>query len=331
MSSFFLFPVFSFALDVKFDAKAKLDSIKNSKPITKIKSLKKPKKEITYPKMVETVEQWREESKDIPIEQRKNYKKDEPQDKKYYVPNPTYRFERYNYPQGTRELNIEDIKKNLYSYPYYVADNSIHYIAYPRYYFFPEDNQISSEFYVEKLDMTKNKTRRILEYDHNAKKRIPIIDAGVKQYYKNLYRGLVLVDWSRDNKKLLIKEKVGSTLGGIYKTYLYVHFLSADEAPKDDSYTIKLNNLDNAIKNYYLDWQNTQLVKYRYDIEPLGFSYENDDVVVVLSYVLDKNNNKIFLGTWGYNIKTNETILMSKTNYSPNITINGLILRQTND
>ena len=280
------------------------------------------------PKMVETKQEWEAESKNVPLRYRELKQAEKEEDKNIIIPDAKYSFARYNYPQGTRELNIEDIKKNLYSYPYVVADTTVHFVAYPRYYFSPHLNQISSDFYVEKLDTSKNKTRRILEYNHKQELRTPVIEAGMYEGYPNLFRGLTLVDWSKDSKKLLIKETVGSTVNGLYKTYLYVHFM---ESEIQSGYTIKLTDFDEIIKTYFINWENKQIVKYRYDIIPLGFSAENDNLILALAYVLDKDNNKVFLGTWGYNILTNETILVSKTDYQPNISINGLILKQVLD
>lgn len=289
----------------------------------------KKKQPVQKQKMVETKQEWEIEAKNVPLSERNNETiEEEKSTKKYYQPTPHYVFEKYNYPQGKRQLNIEDVKKNLYSYPYIVSDINCHYVAYPRYYFSPDIKQISSNFYVEKLDTTKTKTKRILDYDHNQLERKAIIQAGTKETYPNLFNGLTLVDWSADSKKLLIKEQVGSTLNGIYKTYLYIHFLGNEN---QESYTIKLLDLDNAIKNYYLDWENLQLIKYRYDIEPLGFSADNDNLIIVLSYVYDKNNKKIFLGAWSYNCYTHEIILLSKTNTIYEISANGLILRRSYD
>lgn len=287
------------------------------------------KQEPKKTKMVETKQEWETEAADVPLSERPPYNNITiEQNKKIETPKPHYVFEKYNYPAGSRKINIEDVKKRLYSYPYVVADINCRYIAYPRYYFSGEYNQIFSSFYVEKLDTSKNKTKRILEYNHNSEIRTPIIEAGLKENYPNLFRGLTLVDWSHDSKKLLIKEQTGSLLGGIYKTYLYVHFLSENDK---NSYTIKLENFDNAIKNYFLDFENLQLIKYKYSLEPLGFSADNDNIIIVLCWAYNKDNKKVFLGKWGYNCSTNEILLLSKTDSSHEISLNGLILRQTYD
>ncbi|MBQ4646284.1 MAG: hypothetical protein IJB79_02935 [Candidatus Gastranaerophilales bacterium] len=294
---------------------------------SKAKATFKKKEPSPKPKMVETVQEWKQEAQNIPLEDREiKEEKQEIDSKKFHVPELKYTFEAYNYPHGKRELNLEELRKNIFYMPYLVADNGCRYVAYPYYYYSPDSNQISSNFYVEKLDTSKTKTKRILDYRHKQKERIPVIEAGTKEIYPNLFNGLTLVDWSADSKKLLIKEKIGSTFGGIYKTYLYIHFLESDIR---SGYTIKLDDFDEAIKNYFLDWENRQIIKYRYDIEPLGFSSKDDNVIFALCYVYDKDGNKIFLGTWAYDCIKRETSLISKTKFTPFVSINGLILKHS--
>jgi len=295
----------------------------------KFKNFFKKRKKQAPPKvrMVETVQEWLEKAENIPLEERKLEQQEKPKStKKYYYPTPHYIFEKYNYPQGHRELSLENIKKNLISYPYIVADKKCHHAAYSRYYYSPDANQISSNFYIAKLDTSKTKTKRILEYNHNQEERYPIIESGTKEIYPNLFKGLTLVDWSADSKKLLIKEKVGSAYGGIYKTFLYVHFMPTEIK---NGYTIRLTGFDEVLKDFYLNSQNVQLAKYRYDIEPLGFAQDNDDMVIVLCYVFDNNNNKILLGTWGYDIYENTATFLSSSSTKIPISANGLIIRES--
>lgn len=287
---------------------------------------KKKQPEQQKAKMPETKQEWLIEAQNIPLEDRKLEIIEPPKsDKKHYYPDVKYTFEKYNYPQGKRDFNIEMIKKNLNVNPIIVADITCHKVAYSQYYYSPDINQISSNFYIGNLDTSKNKTRRILAYNHKQETRTPIIEAGTKELYPNLFRGLTVVDWSADSKKVLVKERVGSTLGGIYKTYLYVHFLGDDI---NSGRTIRLDDFDETIKSYFLDLKNLQLVKYRYEFEPLGFSADNDDVIIILCYLYDKNNNRLFMGTWGYNCISKEVLLFSKNNASYPISLNGLILKR---
>lgn len=288
-------------------------------------SFKKKKIEPPKEKMPETVEQWELEAQNIPLNLREleGYTPNK-SDKKFYYPTPHFVFEKYNSPAGSREANIENIKKDLNLIPYIVTDSKFQYVAYPRYYFDAENNQISSAFFIEKLDTSKTRKNRLLNYIHNQQERMPVIESGTKKIYKNLFNGLALVDWSKDSKKVLVKEKTGSLLNGIYKTYLYVCFI--DDEGKISA--VKLDNFDRAIKNYFIDINNILLVNFRYDIYPLGFSAKDDNVIVAYCYVLDKNNKKIFLGIWGYNVLTNETILISKDMKKIDISANGIFLKQ---
>lgn len=278
------------------------------------------------PKMVETKEEWEVEARNIPIEERDIKNPSEQKDEKIIYPKPRYIFEKYNYPQGSREHDISEIKNRLIKTPTIVADNSCHWVAYTQYYYAPDINQISSNFYIGKLDSKKTKTKRILDYNHKTEERTPIIESGTKEIYPNLFNALVLVDWDKNSKKLLIKENIGSSYGGIYKTNLYVYIMPQEIAA---SKLLKLDNFEETVKNYYLNYENLQLAKYRYSIVPLGFSADNEDIIVVLFYTYDADNNsKVFLGTWGYNIFSGETILISRTNPSQEISANGLVLKR---
>ena len=286
----------------------------------------KKKQSEQIPKMVETVEEWETEAQNIPIEQRDNKNPTvQETDKKFHYPKAHYVFEKYNYPQGKRTHDISEIRNRLIKTPTIVADNSCHWVAYSQYYFSPDDNQISSNFYVGKLDTSKTKTKRILDYNHKTEPRKPIIESGTKETYPNLFNALVLVDWSNNSRKLLVKENIGSIYGGIYKTNLYVYFMPQEiKAGR----LVKLDNFEETIKHYYLNYENIQLAKYRYSIEPLGFSADNDELVIALFYSYDTSNNKVFMGSWAYNLITGETILISKENPSQEVSANGLVLRQ---
>ena len=43
----------------------------------------------------------------------------------------------------------------------------------------------------------------------------------------------------------------------------------------------------------------------------------------------DNDNNKIYLGTWGYDCLKRETILISKDDYTPRLSVNGLFLKHS--
>ncbi len=292
------------------------------------KNLKKKlkKQEAEKKKMVETSDEWKELAKNVPLNQRELKDVEYPKsDKNNYIPKPYYIFEKYNYPQGKREPDLTTLKKNLTLTGVLVTDSNVEVGAYVEYYFSPSSNQTSSALFVEELDTTRGKKDRIINFKPEQKERIPAIESGTDETYKNLFSALSIVDWSKDNKRLLVKEKIGSHFGGIYKTYLYVYYLAKNGK---ESYAAKLYDLDDTIKNYFRVYEKLPLEKYRYDIKPLGFSAAEDDIIILLCYVYDKQNNKVFLGTFGYDTITSEVMLLSKTDESNYISANGLILKQ---
>ncbi len=280
------------------------------------------KQPVQKTKMVETLEDWHTEAKNVPLEDRELKPQEEPKsDKKKYFPEPHYTFEKYNNPPGSRGYDIRFIKKNLVEHPIMVADINCKYVAYANYYYRADIDQIYSDFYVGKLDTKKTKTQRILDYNHRQLKRTPVLLSGFIEQYNHLFNGITLVDWSQDSNKILIKEQIGSTINGIYKTNIYVYFLKQDRI-------IKLSNFDNAIVNYYLDIKDVKLNHYRNEIEPLGFAADNDDLIIARYYVYDNEGKKIFLGLWGYDLEENKTMMLSSTNPSTSISANGLVLKR---
>ena len=287
---------------------------------------RKPKPPVKKEKMPETYQQWQQMAQDVPMEDRVlNVIKEPKSDKKHYFPEPHYRFEKYNSPQGTRDLNIQFIKQNLVSYPIIVADITCHYVAYPKYYYSSDIDMIYSEFYIGELDTSKTKTKRILDFNHKQTYKIPIIQSGVNEQYKNLFKGLTLVDWNRNSNKILVKEKVGSTLEGVYRTYLYVYFL-------DSKQTKKLSDIDSKLQKYYLSHEKLNLNNYLYEINPLGFTTDNDDVIAFHLFTFDKNTKeRFFMGTWVYNVVNNSMKLYSRENPSISVGSNGIVLKRVLD
>ena len=58
------------------------------------------------------------------------------------------------------------------------------------------------------------------------------------------------------------------------------------------------------------------------------FSYDNDNLIISYCYVLNNEGEKIFLGTWGYDLDTNEIILISRDSAQALVGSNGLVLKQ---
>lgn len=313
---------FVLALFLAINYAQALDLKKFKNPIKK-----KPKPEKI--RMVETEEEYKVQSQNVPVEQRQAETYKEPQTTKdYYYPKAKYRFERYNHPAGSKEADLSGIEHEPVIYSKLVADSECHYAAFSEYYYTPDINQISSNFYVTKLDTTKVKVKRFTEYNPLDGKKKLVLESGTKERYKNLFNSLTLVDWNKSANKLVVKEKIGSVYGGIYKTKIYVYYMEEDF---DKGYMVRLSDLDGAIKHYLSYVENINLDKYIYELSPLGFSADNDSLLVLNCYLYDKNNKRIFMGVWGYNCDTYETLLISRDNPSVDLSANGIILEQVVD
>ena len=282
------------------------------------------KKKQTLPKekMPETVQEWEEKAKSIPLYERKLEKIEEPKStKKKYYPEPNYIFEKYNVPSGSKDFDLRFLKKNLEVRPIVVTDNDFQYVAYSVYHYRADIDQIYSEFYIGELEKDKSRKKRILEFNELKNQNPPVITSGVDELYPRLFGGLTLVDWSRDSKKVLVKELKGSTIGGNYRTYLYVYFIN-------DRKLAKISGINRVLRDYFLKENGFNLDEYRYDITPLGFSADNDDMVVFQCFVYQNDFEKTFLGTWGYDLIQDKFVLISKTNSPVSISANGLVLKR---
>ena len=274
-------------------------------------------------KMVETVQEWEQKAQNIPLAERDIKNPVPPKsNKKHYYPSPKYTVEKYNYPQGQRELDLTFLKKRITIHPIIVADPNCEHVAYSIYHYSPDNDQISSELYIGNLDTKKTKKQRILDYSHANGNNYIVFQAGMFEKYPKLFRGLTLVDWSSDSNKILFKERVGSTVSGNYMTYLYVHFL-------DTKQTLKLEKLNKSLIDYFIDTEALALNKYKYDIEPLGFNADNDNIIMYHCVVYDNKGKKIFLGTWGYDLVNDKVLLYSKTDSACSVSANGLVLKRT--
>ena len=92
---------------------------------------------------------------------------------------------------------------------------------------------------------------------------------------------------------------------------------------------MKLTDFNKTIENFYTDYEGINLINYRYNIEPLGFSLQNDNMVVANAFVYNKKSEKIFMGSWGYDLTKREIRLLSTNNTSQEISANGLVLKQS--
>lgn len=116
------------------------------------------------------------------------------------------------------------------------------------------------------------------------------------------------MDFTPDGTKLLVKEKVGNTRDGIWKTTPIVYDFSVN-----NSYN--LTEVRDAITYYWHETKGLNLNDKRWDIYPLGFSASNPNWVVV-NAVAYTGSTPVNLGTWIITAKGENPRLMTMNNSS---------------
>lgn len=278
----------------------------------------------TVEKMVETKQEWEEKAININLENRYALQYEAPQDKDFKPKlAPQKRFVKYNMPPGTQEADFTKIKREKDIKSAGVIDSHFKYLAYAQYYYSPAYDQISSELYVQELGRGATRIRKVLNTTTLNAHRSPLISVGMEQLQNHMFQTLTIVDFSPDSKKLLVKEKVGSSTKGIFRNYVWVCFLDGE-----NSGAIKFGNLNEEIKRRYKEKTGLALDNYRWDIKPLGFYNEDSDIVIVEAFVWDNNQKQIFLGVWGINCLNSTLKLISEQPTPLNISASGLVVKE---
>lgn len=296
----------------------------------KVKTVLRKKSLTTKPYMVQTYDEWLEEARDVGINQRK-YEVPKPQinEKLNKIEDPMIFFTRYNVPIGGNEADLAKIRKEKILTSIGVSSPNFNNLAMSVYYYSPVHNQISSEVLVVPLDGSKSRINRILEakiLDNNKGRNL---SSGTNEFRQDLYSTLTIVDWSKNGKVVLVKEKIGSTNSGIFRTNVWALFIP-ERSPS--RYTFKgYPQLQKQISRYWRKNKNLILNAYRWDIKILGFSELSPSEVVVLAYAYEKNGTQIFLGSWSVDVYTGVVKLISLKNKNHNISTNGIVLKMRNE
>ena len=122
----------------------------------------------------------------------------------------------------------------------------------------------------------------------------PLLSTSKEIDKKFMFRTLTPIDFSSDNTKLVIKEKIGYKHDGIWKTDLWIYDFNTGKAKN-------LTALREAIAYYWQMTEHADLDNNRWDIYPMGFDANNDNRVIACAYAYTGDNPK-FLGTWSIDI-----------------------------
>ena len=208
-----------------------------------------------------------------------------------YVPQKTFKLIKYNDPVGSPELNLPrrlNFDRQINAQGIVSGDKTM--LVYPAVYYYAQSDCTACDLFLIKLDPSLNETERVKRANIIQKDETPLISTEKSLDEKYIFRTLTPIDFSVDNKKLAVKEKVGYRHDGIWKTDLWVYDFEKREARK-------LPQIREAIEEYWKYSGGIELTETRWDIYPMGFDYNNDDRIIVCAYAYTGNTPK-FLGTW---------------------------------
>ena len=294
---------------------------------TKKRLTKEEKKKFLsiYKDMPKTVEEYEKMSQDIKREERKIEPPQKIEDEKFEkLPEPRYLLKKYNSPAGTKNINLRLLITNREVNSIGVVSPSKDKMAYTRVYYNGYNDKVSSEIYYVDLDTTQTPKNRIKNASFMNKNQIKLMDSALKEEYPSLFKTLTIIDWSDDSTKLAIKERIGSSIFGMYQTNLWVYDLATHTSRC-------LIEVREAVKYQIQKAENINIDDYRWDIIPLGWDAVNKDRIIVCAYAFTKNKSTKFLGLYSVDDKGENTQLLSDKPASVNISANGLMLKEIYD
>lgn len=252
-------------------------------------------------------------------------KPDMPKDKRYvYVPQHRFKLVKYNDPVGSPELSLPrrlqfDRQINAQG----IISGDYTKLVYPAIYYYAEGDCVSCDLFLIKLDSGLSDMEKVEKANILNKEPKPLLSTSKDINKKFMFRTLTPIDFSSDNSKLVVKEKIGYKHDGIWKTDLWVYDFNTKSGKN-------LTALREAIIHYWQKNEKVDLSNYRWDIYPLGFDANNDDRVMVSAYAYTGEAPK-FLGTWSIDVNNNSAKLEDLTGASLPVAIVGYKLAEQHE
>ena len=221
-----------------------------------------------------------------------------------YVPVPKYKIVKYNSVPGHTELKIPrrlNFDREVTGQGIIASDFS--FMVYPALRYYASADCTSTDLYVIKLDANLSEMERVKKAHIIRREATPILstDKDIRTPY--IFRTLTPVDFTTDNKKLLIKEKTGYRFDGIWKTDIWVYDFDSKTATK-------LPEIRGAIANYWENVGGFDLDETRWDIYPMGFMEGDNNTIIVSGYAYTGAQPK-FLGVWSVDVTGSTTKLLA--------------------
>ena len=238
-----------------------------------------------------------------------------------YVPQPTYRIVRYNDPPGSPELNIS---KKFYKLRQYnsqgITSPDFKVMVYSAVYYYPNSASTSSDIFIIPLEEVGTPLTKIMKANVKKRNPVPLLSTEKSIDNSDAFRSLTPIDFSPDAKRLLVKEKIGSTQDGIWKTNAIVY-----DFEKKNSYN--LVELRDAVAYYWKSNKGLDLDDSMWDIYPLGFSQDDPDRIIASAYAFT-GKKPIFLGVWSVDVYGQQSRLVSFSQDSAKVSMNGFKIIQ---
>ena len=219
-----------------------------------------------------------------------------------YVPQKSFKLVKYNEPVGSPELTLPrklNFDRQINAQGIISGDRTM--MVYPAVYYYALQDCTACDLFLIKLDPKLNDTDRAIYANVVQKVEKPILSTEKNIDTKFVFRTLTPIDFSADNKKLVIKEKTGYRHDGIWKTDLWIYNFETEEATK-------IPQIREAIINYWAQAGGVDFEENRWDIYPMGFDANNDDRVILCAYAYTGDVPK-FLGTWSIDVYGNNSKL----------------------
>lgn len=212
-----------------------------------------------------------------------------------YVPQKTFKLVKYNEPVGSPEISIPrrlNFDRQINAQGIISGDRTK--MVYPALYYYAQTDCTACDLFLINLDSSKTDTQKAIYANVVEKVEKPLISTEKDINTKFIFRTLTPIDYSVDNKKLLVKEKVGHRYDGIWQTDIWVYDFEKEAA-------IKLPQIRDAIINYWAMAGGVDFDEKRWDIYPMGFDINDDNRIILSAYAYTGETPK-FLGTWSIDV-----------------------------
>ena len=233
-----------------------------------------------------------------------------------YVPQPAYKIVKYNNPPGVAEISLnQTFSQKRQQNAQGIVSPDFSKLVYPSVYYYPDSASTACDLFVINLEEAKSNLDKILTANviHRLAEPILSTDKNIDNYYT--FRTITPVDFSSDGSKLLVKEKIGNTKDGIWKTTPVVYdFIT--------NVSYSLVEVRDAIAYYWEENEGLKLEDKRWDVYPLGFAADNPDWVIVNAFAYT-GEIPVNLGTWTVNYKGEQSRLLTFKTDAVNISMNG--------